>query len=233
MISVTHLVPRDDLYLGIIRAERVITGVYPADFEERLLTVMQERANGLTDLEDTRRRAARDVLRNGQYKPTGRGKPASEYLLRVAEGDQASFPRINAPVDVSNYFSLRQILPISLWDLDLAGAHAFVFRLGRPGETYAFNEAAQEIDLEDLVVGCRVRDHGKETPIVNPVKDSLFTKTTDSTNRVAACIYAPEAAVSPSDLAKMCSELASLLGACGRDVETASHVLARGESSEI
>ncbi len=34
--------------------------------------------------EEETRRAVRDLLRHGGYKPTGRGKPASEYLVRAA-----------------------------------------------------------------------------------------------------------------------------------------------------
>src|SRR5262249_32748464 len=48
------------------------------------------------------RAAVRDLLRfpHGGYKPTGRGKPSSEYLLRaVSEGTLGS---INAAVDACN-----------------------------------------------------------------------------------------------------------------------------------
>ena len=49
------------------------------------------------------RAAVRDMLRVGGYKPTGRGKPASEYLVRAAaEGVLAP---INLAVDVCNAVS--------------------------------------------------------------------------------------------------------------------------------
>lgn len=207
--------------------------VYPPDLEVRLRALIETRSQGLSDQEERSRRAARNMLRNGSYKPTGRGKPASEYLLRVAEQDPRSFPRINAPVDVCNYLSLQFVLPISLWDLDRAHSDAFVFRLGRPGEAFAFNDAGQQIVLEDLLVGCRVRDDDDQTPIVNPVKDSVLSKTTSFTHRIAACIYAPRAAVSRSDLTSMCSLFAALLGACGRSVDTASSVLASGDTADV
>ena len=38
--------------------------------------------------DDDSRKLSRDLLRHGGYKPTGRGKPASEYLVRAA-GDGA------------------------------------------------------------------------------------------------------------------------------------------------
>src|SRR6266849_751897 len=50
--------------------------------------------------DDAVRGAVRDVLRAFGYKPTGRGKPASEYLIRaVAERALAS---INLAVDMNN-----------------------------------------------------------------------------------------------------------------------------------
>src|SRR5262245_65981101 len=42
----------------------------------------------------------RDMLRHGKYKPTGRGKPASEYILRA--DDENSLPRINNCVEINN-----------------------------------------------------------------------------------------------------------------------------------
>ena len=232
MIHVHHDLPRADAVLGLVRAEGLEAGHYPPDFDARLAALLTARRAPLVEAEDARRRAARDLLRNGRYKPTGRGKPASEYLLRTAAPDGPAFPRINAPVDVANYVSLQTLLPISLWDLDRAGTDRFRFRLGRPGETYVFNTGGQQIDLEDLVLGARLDgEDGAGTPIVNPVKDSLATKTTPETRRVAACLYAPASALSTDELAAVCAAFAELLAACGPAVETA-HALARpGETA--
>ena len=79
------------------------------------------------------------MLRNGSYKPTGRGKPANEYLLRAA--GEGSFPATNALVDANNLVSLKHMVPISVWDLDLASSHHTLFRLGRDDERYVFNRA--------------------------------------------------------------------------------------------
>ena len=195
----------------------------PPGFDRALSEVLAQRRAALTAEEDARRRAARDMLRNGRYKPTGRGKPASEYLLRAAQQPERAFPRINAPVDVCNYLSLKELLPMSLWDLDRADAEAFVFRLGHEGEAYAFNTAGQEIDLTDLTVGCAVRG-GVAHPIVNPVKDAQATKTTPETTQVAAVVYAPVEAVSAERLAAMAAEFARWLGACGPEA-TATHAV--------
>src|SRR5207248_8363260 len=61
--------------------------------------------------DETVREAVRQLLRHGGFKPTGRSKPASEYLLKaVAEGRLAS---INLAVDACNVVSLHSGLPIS------------------------------------------------------------------------------------------------------------------------
>ena len=49
----------------------------------------------LTRSEETRQ-AIRDLLRHGGYKPTGRGKPASEYLVKAV--DAGKLGPINAAV---------------------------------------------------------------------------------------------------------------------------------------
>src|SRR5882672_4860154 len=50
------------------------------------------------------RGAVRDLLRHGGYKPTGRGKPSSEYLVRAAA--EGALRPINAAVDACNAVSL-------------------------------------------------------------------------------------------------------------------------------
>lgn len=228
---VQNRIPREDAFLGVVRAEGLRSDGVPAGFDAALDALCTARRGPLTEAEEAVRQAARDLLRNGRYKPTGRGKPASEYLVRAVQQDEA-FPRINAPVDVNNFISLKYLLPASLWDLDRAGADAFVFRLGRAGEAYVFNAGGQVIDVEDLLVGCRAGRDG-EAPIVNPVKDSLATKTTPETTRVAACVYAPAAAVSPEVLEALCDEFARWLAACGDNVRVARAVVAPGEERVV
>ena len=70
--------------------------------------------------DEAARQAVRDLLRHGGYKPTGRGKPASEYLVRAA--DEGVLSSINAAVDACNAVSLHSGLPISVVDLDLTEA---------------------------------------------------------------------------------------------------------------
>src|SRR5690606_14984603 len=87
------------LRLGLVRAEGLRAGARPDGLDAAIGALDPD----LDATREARRLAARDMLRHGRYKPTGRGKPASEYLLRaLAEGD---FPRIHAVVDVNNLVS--------------------------------------------------------------------------------------------------------------------------------
>jgi DNA/RNA-binding domain of Phe-tRNA-synthetase-like protein len=215
-LTVTDRLDDPRLRLGAVMAEGVRTDAVPEGFEATLAGVLDAREQGLSEALEARRQAARDALRHGAYKPTGRAKPAAEYLLRAAA--EGTFPRVNAPVDVCNALSLDALVPISLWDLDLAAADAFIVRRGRPGESYVFNTAGQEIALDDLVLGARAHD---DAPLVTPVKDGLATKTTPATTRVAGLVYAPAAAVSEAQLSDLLTRFAGWLGGCGPDARAA------------
>jgi DNA/RNA-binding domain of Phe-tRNA-synthetase-like protein len=127
------------------------------------------------------RGAVRDLLRHGGYKPTGRGKPASEYLVRAAgEGALAS---INLAVDACNAVSLASGLPISVVDLDLARP-PYRIALAPEGASYVFNAAGQAIDLSGLL--CLFDAEG---PCANAVKDSQRTKTGPSTRATLSVVW--------------------------------------------
>jgi DNA/RNA-binding domain of Phe-tRNA-synthetase-like protein len=146
-----------------------------------LLELLKLDAASPFERDDAVRSAVRDMLRHGGYKPTGRGKPASEYLLRAAtEGTLAS---INVAVDACNAVSLHSGLPISVVDLDHAHPPLRV-RIGKPGEAYVFNASGQEIDLEGLLCLCDA-----EGPCGNAVKDSQRTKTSSSTRRTLSVVW--------------------------------------------
>lgn len=135
--------------------------------------------------DDAVRGAVRDLLRHGGYKPTGRGKPASEYLVRaVGEGALSS---INLAVDACNVASLHSGLPISVVDLDRARA-PLRLGLGAAASRYVFNASGQEIDVEGLL--CL---HDADGPCANAVKDSQRTKTQADTTRIAAVIWGTRA----------------------------------------
>lgn len=135
--------------------------------------------------DDAVRGAVRELLRHGGYKPTGRGKPASEYLLRaVGEGALGS---INLAVDACNVVSLHSGLPISVVDLDRVTLPLRV-GLGADGAQYVFNQGGQTIDVAGLL--CLFDADG---PCANAVKDSQRTKTSSGTTRTLSVIWGTNA----------------------------------------
>ena len=145
------------------------------------------RVTGEEFLSPARKAAVRGMLRFGKYKPSGRSKPSSEYLLAAAL--QGNFPLVNGPVDVNNAVSLEWGYPASIFDIELCGTD-LLLRRGMAGESYVFNPSGQSIDLEDLLCVCRL-EGGAWLPCGNPVKDAMATKTRESTRGVVAVIYAP------------------------------------------
>lgn len=127
------------------------------------------------------RTAVRDLLRHGGFKPAGRSKPASEYLVgALAEG---RFPVINALVDACNVVSLHAGLPISLVDLDRIDG-ALSIQIAPAGTTYPFNPTGQVIDVSGLI--CLYDARG---PTGTPVKDAQRTKTHDDTRNAIAIVW--------------------------------------------
>jgi DNA/RNA-binding domain of Phe-tRNA-synthetase-like protein len=168
--------------------------------ETRLAEFLEKRkGTELTEADEKMRAAARDMLRFQSYKPTGRGKPASEYLLKTTQ--EGTFPRINTLVDINNYISIKYILPISLWDLDKAGTAEYLFRPGKAEEEYVFNPSGQTISIADLICGYRVIN-GIEEAIVNPIKDSMRTKTDAETKNIGVSVYYP--ANQPESILQAC-----------------------------
>jgi DNA/RNA-binding domain of Phe-tRNA-synthetase-like protein len=130
------------------------------------------------------RTAVRDLLRHGGYKPTGRGKPASEYLVRAAS--EGALGAINLAVDACNGVSLHSGFPISVVDLDRARGP---FRIGiaPPGTSYVFNASGQEIDVAGLL--CLWDAAG---PCANAVRDAQRTKTSATTRATLSVIWGCE-----------------------------------------
>ena len=174
--------PSLDAYAFVTRFGAAL-GETPANPAVRALLAADARAPFTTD--DGVRKCVRDLLRHGGYKPTGRGKPASEYLLGASS--DAPLPSINAAVDACNAVSLHSGLPISVIDLDRA-REPFSIAIAPDGASYVFNAAGQSIDLAGLV--CLSDADG---PCANAVKDAQRTKTGPDTRRTLSIVWGTRA----------------------------------------
>jgi DNA/RNA-binding domain of Phe-tRNA-synthetase-like protein len=161
--------------------------------------------------DDKVRDAVRRLLRHGGFKPSGRSKPASEYLVRAAgDGTLAS---INAAVDVCNIVSLHSGLPITAVDLAKA-KEPFSVGIAPAEASYVFNASGQTIDLEGLL--CLFDADG---PCGNAVKDAQRTKTDAETRRTLTLMWGTNEL--PGHAAKAEKWYRELLHGLGAATETA------------
>lgn len=152
------------------------------------------------------RAAIRDLLRHGGFKPTGRNKPASEYLVRAA--GEGRLGAINPAVDLGNVVSLHSGLPISVVDWDRLEEPARI-AIAEPGSSYVFNRSGQVIDVGGLL--CLMDAHG---PCANAVKDAQRTKTDEQTTTTLTILWGSVALAGLSDRAlAWYQELAATSGA--------------------
>jgi DNA/RNA-binding domain of Phe-tRNA-synthetase-like protein len=150
-----------------------------------VLALLNATAPAPLQADDQLREAVRALLRHGGFRPAGRSKPASEYLLKAAADGRLE--PINAAVDVCNAVSLHSGLPISVADLDRTRPPLRVGLAGA-GASYVFNAAGQTIDLSGLL--CL---HDADGPCANAVKDAQRTKTGPATVRTLTLIWGTNA----------------------------------------
>lgn len=194
-----------ELILGWVLAEGV--RVAPADAQLTTALDVAIAARAREGIDEGIKAAVRDLLRGHGYKPTGRGKPASEFLARAAA--DGAFPRISNVVDINNLVSLESGLPISIFDLDRArgSAAGLEVRRGHPSESFVFNTSGQAIEIAGLPGVARV---GGEA-IGNPVKDSMLAKVGEDTERVLAVIYGSARVVTLAAMERLAARFAVLL----------------------
>lgn len=176
-----------------------------------LLALLAEGAAAPVASDDGVRDAVRALLRHGGFKPTGRSKPASEYLLKAVR-DRLLAP-INLAVDACNVASFHSGLPISVVDLDRVREPLRV-GLAAEGASFVFNSSGQSIDLGGLL--CLFDGDG---PCANAVKDAQRTKTSSETGRTLSLIWGTTAL--PGRAADTATWYRSLLEQPGAKTQTA------------
>jgi DNA/RNA-binding domain of Phe-tRNA-synthetase-like protein len=165
---------------------RAFETIFPRSLSEmrsspELLALLSLAAPAPFRSDDVTREAVRTLLRHGGFKPAGRSKPASEYLIKAV--DEGKLSSINLSVDACNIVSLHSGLPISVVDLDRARP-PFRVGLAWQGANYIFNASGQTIDLTGLL--CLFDEEG---PCANAVKDAQRTKTSPETHRTLSLIW--------------------------------------------
>jgi DNA/RNA-binding domain of Phe-tRNA-synthetase-like protein len=208
--DLTHGGPK----LGVVEGVNVSCQESSSDLVELIQNWERDLRGNPGMYSELTRQAIRRVLKLGGFKPTGRSKPACEYLLGTALGE--GMASINNLVDINNFISLKFAHPISIFDGDLLGED-IRFRLGNEDESYVFNQAGHAMSLKGIPVVCKAHE-----AVGNAVKDSMICKVHDQTKRVVACVYS-SSEVEERLLVETCETMASYLQTFAGATETHCH----------
>jgi DNA/RNA-binding domain of Phe-tRNA-synthetase-like protein len=134
-------------------------------------------------------RLIRGIFHRAGLDPT-RYRPSSESLLRRAvKGKGLYF--INSVVDLVNYFSLKLLWPIGLYDADKIEPPVS-WRIGREGESY------EGIGRDKLNLAHFPLLVDRQGPFGSPISDSMRTRVTEECKRILWVTFAPHGATVPN-----------------------------------
>ncbi|MCD6118486.1 hypothetical protein J7K50_01465 [bacterium] len=206
------------LSLGIVRAKGVTVAESTPSFRTRVDELVNSVLTQEKILPDEVRSKVRHMMKLGGFSPSGRNRPASEFILREIAKNR-SFKYINNVVDINNYMSAKVRLPMSIFDAGRING-ALVIRIGNPGEGYVFNNEGHVIDVKKLIVCCEEQHDYTSIPFGSPVKDSMHTKVFPGCTDVLAVIYSASALYSRTELEAICEEMCGLLAEYADSAET-------------
>jgi DNA/RNA-binding domain of Phe-tRNA-synthetase-like protein len=179
--------------VSILQIDGVRVGETPVELRDRLHGLAEECARRYKDQalgEIPTVRQIRAIFHKTGLDPT-RYRPSSESLLRRAvKGKGLYF--INSVVDLVNYFSLKLLWPIGLYDADHLRP-PIEWRAGREGETYE-GIGRDRLNLTRFPVLV-----DQEGPFGSPISDSMRTRVADACTRILWITFAPPTATVPND----------------------------------
>ena len=135
-------------------------------------------------------KSIRSIFHQSGLDPT-RYRPSSESLLRRSvKGKGLYF--INSVVDLVNYFSLKLLWPIGLYDVDKLEP-TISWRVGQEGESYE-GIGRDKLNLEHfpLLVD-------RKGPFGSPISDSMRTRVTGECKRILWITFAPPGSKVPNE----------------------------------
>jgi DNA/RNA-binding domain of Phe-tRNA-synthetase-like protein len=132
----------------------------------------------------------RSIFHRAGLDPT-RYRPSSESLLRRAvKGKGLYF--INSIVDLINYFSLKTLWPIGLYDADKLKP-PISWRVGQEGESY------EGIGRDRLNLAHFPLLVDQEGPFGSPISDSMRSRVTEECTRILWITFAPPGSIIPQN----------------------------------
>jgi DNA/RNA-binding domain of Phe-tRNA-synthetase-like protein len=132
----------------------------------------------------------RAIFHRAGLDPT-RYRPSSESLLRRAVKGKGLYS-INSVVDLINYFSLKMLYPMGLYDADRVQPPIH-WRIGRDGESY------EGIGRDKLNLAHFPLLVDQQGPFGSPISDSMRTRVTEECTRILWITFAPPGTNIPLD----------------------------------
>ena len=148
--QITLSLPPCNLRLGIIEAMNVCVRPSSAKYLNQISKEIAHLLKPDFVYPDHLQKGIRGLLKNFGFHPSGRNRPASEFLFKDLLNRQ-EFNAINNIVDINNHLSLKYHLPISVLDLDKTGPNLCI-RVGLENEEYVFNREGQMLSLKKLLL---------------------------------------------------------------------------------
>src|SRR5215831_9421407 len=132
----------------------------------------------------------RAIFHRAGLDPT-RYRPSSESLLRRAvKGKGLYF--INSVVDLINYFSLKMVCPMGLYDADKLKP-PITWRIGQEGESY------EGIGRDKLNLAHFPLLVDQQGPFGSPISDSMRTRVTEASTRIFWITFGPHGTAIPNE----------------------------------
>lgn len=178
--------------IGILQMDGLRVQGAPAELKTMLNALAEDYAAKYKDEplgEIPTVRKIRAILHRAGLDPT-RYRSSSESLLRRAvKGKGLYF--INSVVDLVNYFSLKTLWPIGLYDADRLRP-PIVWRIGQEGESY------EGIGRDRLHLAHFPLLVDQDGPFGSPISDSMRTRVTEACTRILWITFAPPGSQIPN-----------------------------------
>jgi DNA/RNA-binding domain of Phe-tRNA-synthetase-like protein len=179
--------------VGILQIDGVTVRPSPDELKAMLNGLAEEFARKYRDEplgEIPTVRKIRAIFHRSGLDPT-RYRPSSESLLRRAVKAKGLY-FINSVVDLVNYFSLKTLWPIGLYDADQVKP-PIAWRVGQEGESYeGIGRDRLNLTHFPLLVD-------QEGPFGSPISDSVRTRVTEDCRRILWITFAPPGTKIPQD----------------------------------
>jgi DNA/RNA-binding domain of Phe-tRNA-synthetase-like protein len=187
MFDTIHIAPEFEgaARVGILHMEGIHVQESPEELKAMLNGLADEFARKYKDQplgEIPAVKQIRSIFHRAGLDPT-RYRASSESLLRRAvKGKGLYF--INSVVDLINYFSLKMLCPMGLYDSDRLRP-PITWRIGKEGESYT-GIGRDQLNLAHfpLLVD-------QEGPFGSPISDSMRTRVTEECTRILWITFAP------------------------------------------